>query len=489
MVASIRTHLFLRFLLVSLLAILSLSIFHLIEIESYFRESTEDGLVEYSTLLGAMIENRLMSETEGELEARMRIATQDLDRILQAGRVPSAPASIFGVVKSEIKIHVYVTDHRGIVIYDSRSSSYVGQDFSRWNDVARVLQGRYGARTTVLDDSLRSSMTLYVAAPVQVQDKIVGVISAGKALSGIELLIRKEKHAVAAVAVTVAVLIGLITFLVSRSIANPLAKLRQFALDLSEGRTAPLPQLPFTELTSLSQAIDHLRRKLDGRSQIQKVLQQFTHELKSPLTAVASAAELMHDPLPDEARQRFSKVIINQIHRALGLVDRQLSLSKLEANPIVSKERINVNELIIDIVDLFSDAAALKQVSMVLDSGDKHSQVWTLASRDSLTIVFTNVIQNALDFTRAGGSIAVSISTPGDILEIAVVDSGVGIPEYAFSRLFEGYYSSERPDSRERGTGLGLKISREILTQIGGTLELRNVVPHGCSAIIRLLQG
>ena len=482
----VSIHLFLRFVLVSLLAVGALSIFHLLEIEPYFRESAEDGLVEYSTLLSGLLEHRISSSAEGEINSQLLVATQELEQILKAGRTPSVPASIFGVAKTTTDLHVYVTNARGIVMYDSHSPGNVGLDFSRWNDVARVMQGAYGARTTIVDDTSRNSMTLYVAAPVRLRGGLVGVVSTGKALSTVQLLMRKEYLAIAVAGAIVVLLIALLTFLVSRSIAKPLTSLRQYALDLSEGRSSPVPQLPFDELKSLAKAIDHLRRSLDGRALIQKTLQQFTHELKSPLTAVSSAAELMQDPLPDEARLRFSKIIINQTRRALGLVERQLSLSKLEANPVATLDRISVNDLVADLVEVFSETASIRQVSLQAKPFPDRDLAWVLANRESLSIVFANVIQNALDFTLPGGSVTVSVSAVDRILEVMVVDSGVGIPEYALGRLFEGYYSSERPDSHEKGTGLGLKISREILSHIGGTISLENGVPNGCRATIRL---
>ena len=81
-------------------------------------------------------------------------------------------ASIFGVLKNKSAINAYITDERGIVLYDSQSKTNIGKDFSLWNDVLRTLKGGYGARYT--------ASTFYVAAPIRYENRIIGVISVFK---------------------------------------------------------------------------------------------------------------------------------------------------------------------------------------------------------------------------------------------------------------------------------------------------------------------
>ena len=84
------------------------------------------------------------------------------------------------MLKNSSSINAYITDERGIVLYDSHSETNIGKDFSQWNDVFLTLQGKYGARSTRTDPTDPSSSVLYVAAPIRYENRIIGVISVSK---------------------------------------------------------------------------------------------------------------------------------------------------------------------------------------------------------------------------------------------------------------------------------------------------------------------
>ncbi|MDS4014857.1 MAG: two-component system sensor histidine kinase CreC, partial [Candidatus Accumulibacter sp.] len=157
------------FLVVGVAAWFVLNIFSK-EVQPGVRQAAEDVLVDTAHLLAELAAPEL---------AAGRIADGNFARAVAAaiGRTPNA--SIWGVSKESVDLRVYLTDARGILVFDSAGGA-PGADYSQWIDVARVLRGEYGARSTRDDPQQPSTSVMYVAAPVRVADRLVGVVSVGR---------------------------------------------------------------------------------------------------------------------------------------------------------------------------------------------------------------------------------------------------------------------------------------------------------------------
>jgi len=94
----------------------------------------------------------------------------------------------------------------------------------------------------------------------------------------------------------------------------------------------------------------------------------------------------------------------------------------------------------------------------------------------------SNLVQNAIDFSAENGRIAVTAAKAGDNVELCVDDEGPGIPEFARERLFEKFFSLERPDTGKKSTGLGLNFVKEVTALHGGTIEVSNLPHRGLRA-------
>ena len=161
------------FIIVALAAILLGRVF-VQEVKPGVRQAMEDTLVDTANLLAAQARDDLLADTidSGRFAASVRSVT---DRDLGA--------QIWGFGKRRIGMRIYVTDDRGIVVYDSAGLD-VGRDYSRWNDVYLTLRGRYGARSTRADPNDENSTVMHVAAPIidtsTGTPRIVGVLTVAK---------------------------------------------------------------------------------------------------------------------------------------------------------------------------------------------------------------------------------------------------------------------------------------------------------------------
>ena len=204
------------------------------EAKPLVRQSAEETLVDAANLLAEII----ASDVDHE---RLTI-TPALRGALQryADRTPAA--TIWGLDKNRTDTHVYVTDARGVVRFDSRGENE-GEDFSQWNDVLLTLQGKYGARTTRSDPDDPTSSVLYVAAPVRHDGALIGVVTLGKPGASIQPFVAQAEARLIRygwMALTVCLLLGVgllggfTTFSAARRLLSGPAGARMFATKAAE---------------------------------------------------------------------------------------------------------------------------------------------------------------------------------------------------------------------------------------------------------------
>jgi len=128
-------------------------------------------------------------------------------------------------------------------------------------------------------------------------------------------------------------------------------------------------------------------------------------------------------------------------------------------------------------------AFAAARVGLELTDG---AGLHCLGERFLLRQAVVNLLQNALDFSPAGGSVRLGAARVGGRVELSVEDEGPGVPNYALPRVFERFYSLPRPGSGARSTGIGLALVREIAHQHGGEVTLANRPGGGARAVLRV---
>lgn len=390
-------------------------------------------------------------------------------------------ANIAGIRKNRNEYRVYLTNAKGIVIFDS-SGAALGQDYSQWNDVWLTLRGRYGARSSRTDPNDEESAVMYVAAPVYEGNKIIGVLSVGKPNLAMAPVIKRSERRIQIAGVWllgIALLIGMgFVWWINRSIA----RLVNYASAVADGEPAVLPSIDSVELRRLAQALESMRLKLEGKAYIEQYVHTLTHELKSPLAAIRGAAEILQENPPPEAARRFSHNITQQSQRLQQLIDKMLVQARLESRADAEMDSLDIAALIRQVVADKEAQAVVRQVRLRLETPG----ACTLHG-DALLIAqaLSNLIDNALDFTPEQGEIAIDGALAADGYAISVTDSGSGIPDYAQARIFERFYSLPRANG-QKSSGLGLSFVREVARLHQGSIELYNHQPQGARAVLTL---
>lgn len=197
-----------------------------------------------------------------------------------------------------------------------------------------------------------------------------------------------------------------------------------------------------------------------------------SHELKTPIGAIALLAETLQGATDDpEAVKKFAASLQREANRLGHIVQEIIELSRLQsANYVADSARVNLGEIIRDAIDRTQIAAEAKQMRLVVDNQE---QIFIQGNYEQLAIAITNLIENAINYSDAGGQIGIALRINEVAAEVVVTDNGVGIALDDQSRIFERFYRADPSRSRETGgTGLGLAIVKHIALNHGGEISV-----------------
>ena len=230
---------------------------------------------------------------------------------------------------------------------------------------------------------------------------------------------------------------------------------------------------------------------LTERRRLETVRRDFvanvSHELKTPLTVIGGFAETLRDPQLAEAdRQRFLDLLTANTQRMQRIVDDLLDLSRYESTSWTPKPAdVDLDATVAELFALAQSAATAKQLSLVsnIDPAARHVRFDPTALRQ----VLSNLIENAIRYTAAGGVTVSARRGPDGAVVIAVTDTGVGIAPEHLSRIFERFYRADPARSRaDGGTGLGLAIVRHLVEAHGGRVSAESALGAGTTVFVRL---
>ena len=408
------------------------------------------------------------------------------------------------------------------LIYPKYGSTNPGQGFTalllavidpsvQKGDFARISKAvtdarRYGQQTVV---NIGSSTPGSTPRPAVVQPIFDGGQS-GNAVVGVLIITPRSaadntvppflqtiRLAILIVSASIVALAAFVSILFSRTITRPLAKLTSTAHVLASGdysaRVTTNSQSELGELattfnemaTRLEKDVDELRKQEFWRREL---IMNITHDLATPLTAIAGLGESLVDGV-NQDREDFEatgRIIVRETLRLRRLVQDLHLMAKVEAGamqpqPKVLRLAAVVDEALAVLAPEFERANVEPLNNVAFDL----PPAW--ADPDMLMRVFSNLCDNALRHTPVGGTVVIEARQQGNVLEVAVTDSGKGIPPDALARVFDRFYRADTSRQvRTGGSGLGLTIVRAIVEAHGGTIRAENAPQGGARFIFSL---
>jgi two-component system phosphate regulon sensor histidine kinase PhoR len=204
-----------------------------------------------------------------------------------------------------------------------------------------------------------------------------------------------------------------------------------------------------------------------------------SHELRTPVASIRAVVDTLEDGALDDPAVAgdFVHRIGQEADRLTSLVDELLDLGRAESGRLSLKiEAIAPADLIPRGAERLRPHIERARLHLIVDVPTDLPHVW--ADRGRIEQVLINLIHNAIKFTPPPGTISVTARAEGDLLRIAVQDTGVGIPEADLPRVFERFYKTDRA-RRSDGTGLGLAIAKHIVLAHHGTISATSEPGHG----------
>jgi two-component system phosphate regulon sensor histidine kinase PhoR len=249
-----------------------------------------------------------------------------------------------------------------------------------------------------------------------------------------------------------------------------------------------LPGEPSPGVLVVLHDVTELRRLENLR---QEFVANVSHELKTPLTVIAASAETLLDgALGDPAHNvAFVRRIAEQADRLHQLILDLLSVARIESGQSRFEiAAVPLAPLVEGCLSQFAAKANAKQISLAAESPSEAISV--LADEEGLEQILSNLVDNALKYTPAGGRVTIRWQVNDDAVIMEVSDSGLGISSEDQARVFERFYRVDKARSRELGgTGLGLSIVKHLAQAFGGSVSVRSELGRGSTFSVRLPRG
>lgn len=242
-----------------------------------------------------------------------------------------------------------------------------------------------------------------------------------------------------------------------------------------------------TMLSKLQTQIIKLSRTLQAQNQrhqedseaVKSLISDISHQLKTPLTNLNMYYNMLLDSkLPDDKRTEFTQIVQTELIRLNWLMDSLIKMSRLETGIIkLNMESQPIDNTVLTAIKQIFPKANDKQIELRFHSDQtivmKHDVRWTGEA-------IVNLLDNAVKYTQAHGTIDITIQKYETFARINVKDNGAGITEQEINSIFQRFYRGENAKQTE-GVGIGLYLVRKIVTQQGGYMKVSSVIGHGSS--------
>ena len=292
---------------------------------------------------------------------------------------------------------------------------------------------------------------------------------------------------------------------ITRSVTRPMQHVAQAAQKIAAGDfNQTVPVEGSVEVKEVAENFNQMVQKVRDTQQSQRdLLANVTHELKTPLTSIQGFAQAIKDGAASEpeAIKRSATIIYDEATRMNRMVGELLDLARIESGQIVMRrESVQLSPVLHGVIEKLALRAQESSLNLINDV--PHDLPTITGDGDRLAQVFSNLIDNAIKHTPAGGRITIAARVlsgssvvkkgkpwPGGI-EISVADTGHGIPQEDLSRIFERFYQVDKSRARARSggssLGLGLSIVKEIVNAHGGSIHAESVVGLGTRFVVVL---
>jgi signal transduction histidine kinase len=326
---------------------------------------------------------------------------------------------------------------------------------------------------------------LVITVPADDGREVVGAVRIVYSTGGLTHRLWKIWGFRAGLAVAVLGVAALIGNVVARRITRPLRELNAMASKFSDGDlTARSPVTGPPETQTLARTLNQGAERLDTLVASQRIfVADASHQLRTPLTALRLSLDNIADGVDDEFVREDVEQATAEVVRMSRLVNGLLVLARAEAK-VTAAEPLSPRDIVAERLAVWRPAADERGVTVAL-RGSIDGRLLVLSSPGALDQVLDNVLSNALEVSPDGGTITVRAEARGEEVVLSVLDEGPGMSDAEKSRAFDRFWRGQGLTGRS-GSGLGLAVVKQLVTDDGGTVTLRDAPGGGLCVEIRL---
>ena len=388
---------------------------------------------------------------------------------------------------------IYLTDKDGLLILDSRDLK-LGKNMRHLSEVDSALQGDRGITRVVADPVLGPKKArgvaidyfykpefLHASNPIYARNgEILGAVVVVAPM--FDLMNKDYLYEFIFYVFLISLFFGALgSYRISRNIK----RLDKYISNLFSGEDTTPPDLNI-QFKKLTLTLQNARGNVELKDAVEQYIDTLAHELRTPITGIQLTAETLLTPMSDEERKRFINNILVSNKQMDKLVTRLLDLSRIERRESLMKpETLKILPIIENAIKAPSRTQTIssKNINIALEID---RTITVFAEKILLEQAISNILNNALEFSPKGGTITFKASETNTAVSIIVLDDGPGMPPHVLRNLFTRFFSVSRPDSGNRGNGLGLRFVRKIMQLHKGEVTLKNrLLQQGAEAKLR----
>jgi signal transduction histidine kinase len=494
MFSSLRQRLMLSHLVVIILAMGLVALTLLSFLENYFLQSAEDSLVaQASFTVQTLIPDALTAGPQIVTQSPLNNAIQQQAGNLNLQTTPLTPTS--GLLNSsdlsaladtslqlgtQLDTRVRLLNLQGRVLVDSEPSETI-VELQDNPLVQRALQGEYASRI----DTTSDTPAVAVAMPVLVDGQTIGVAYLSQSLHDMLTVLNDLRARLLLSTLIALALSAFVGWWLSQRITRPVQRLTTAAEAVAQGNFDQTVQVNSRdEIGRLGHTFNDMTMRLQAARQMQvDFVADVSHELRTPLTSIKGTIETLRNGAVNdlEVRDRFLETVEAETDRLIRLVNDLLVLSRADSAVLnLSRKPIDVGQLAQAVVDRLNEQAQTLDLIIRVKVDPDVPSAW--ADADRIEQVLSNLLGNAIKYSRPGGSITLRVSAaPDRLVLVQVIDHGIGIPASELPRVGERFYRADKARSGS-GHGLGLAIAQSLIHAHGGELWLESEEGVGTTA-------
>lgn len=482
-------------------------VFYLGEYESKLEDALDRSLVEQAEVVSAALSERgelqrdeiqaMLDRHASRGESRIRvidreklvIADSGTEEPLDTEAASEARASIlYRIGVAIFRVPNAILDPADLLVqpadYYEASARLAGPE------VLSAFQGRVGRQERTTAGGARS-VTLYRAVPVWSGGEVVGVVLASRTTRQILLDLYSVRLGIFRIFVVSVAVSALLSLVIAATIVRPLSKLRREAGEIVDRRGRLTGTFSgskrLDEIGDLSRALQTLTGSLERHIRfIESFSADVSHEFKNPLASIRTATEMLAEVEREEDRERFVRIIQQEIARMESLLSGIREVTLIDAElPGESRDVVVIADVARQLVDGFG----MREPNGVAIRFEEPAEpLRASVSRERLGQVLENLLANAISFSPPGATVDLAVTAGDREVVVTVSDRGPGVPDTHKKRIFDRFFSYRKglPDDGERHVGLGLSIVRSIVDGYGGSVAVRDREGGGAVFEIRL---